>query len=262
MGGGAKGRLGCPVFQAPVLATGLDVPFNLSTVFMYITYMCILYVTSLRIICAAMYGRAMFAIQLLIVLQLYCESLTEQAIENPCFHAPDSLNCTLIMCTRHNIVTESCQNFSSSARFEIRKFADNDQLQVFKDNSIPPYAMGVACFAVGNQVPSDHGCASCLNCEQQLSTDVCSLFCKTMEIPKMPLSSTANTHTFQLLLEATHAASQTEMPTSSIETTSPFLVLWVILIVVAALFVALIIFVLVFVIVRHRRRQNGLHGTA
>lgn len=153
----------------------------------------------------------MFLIALLLILQVYCETIVEQFSElysyNPCFSAPDSLNCTLLMCTHHNIATEECQNFSSSARSEIHKLADGDQLRVPQEHSIPPYALGVACFALGFRVPSEQGCASCLFCEQQLNPDVCSFFCKPIQTSIESLPS-AIIHSVPLLRETLQVTSQ------------------------------------------------------
>lgn len=95
----------------------------------------------------------------------------------PCFTAPNSSNCTALICSRTGTSTVACQDFANGVRAKIQKLVDADLLRTSPDNFISPYAMGVACFAKGNSIPGEHDCASCLHCMQQLSANVCSLFC-------------------------------------------------------------------------------------
>ena len=210
----------------------------------------------------------MFLIPVFLIMLVYCESIAGQMLEeylsNPCFSVPDSLNCTLLMCTQHNVAKEDCQNFSSTARFEIYKMAKDDKLPVSQEHSISPYVMGVACFALGFRMPSEQGCASCLFCELQFSSDVCNLFCKTIHNPTKPLPSSTIIHsnyTFPFVHEAILATSQSNKQKTILELNGVFSIIIVLILILGVAFVIGAVVLYRFICARHRRRRPELRDT-
>lgn len=201
---------------------------------------------------------------LTISLQLYYTYVAGElsALPNPCFTTPDSSDCTAFICASRGISTVACQNYVEGVRAEIKKFADSDQLRTSSDAAISPYAMGVACFAKGHSVPGEHDCASCLHCTQQLSDNVCHLFCP--EPSPAPSPSTAIPPIPQLHTAA-GAGARDASETPSTPTTSHseqkgsnvilFGCLGFVVIVIGL--IALITLIAIFIRLRLRRKSNS-----
>lgn len=104
-----------------------------------------------------------------------------------CFREPYSPECSALILSRHQLTPEGLE----LARSRIKQLADADRFRVSEGGQYTAFEMAMGCYAVGQRVPSDGGCASCLHCTQQLSIDVCDMFCPpvTEAPPPSPLTS-------------------------------------------------------------------------
>lgn len=106
-----------------------------------------------------------------------------------CFQNGYSPECTAIIRLRHNLTVEAVELVQS----QIKSLADSDQLRITENGPYSPFNIAMGCYAIGQRLPSDNGCASCLNCEQQLSSDVCGLFCPPLSTwPPLPTVPSTN----------------------------------------------------------------------
>ena len=92
---------------------------------------------------------------------------------NPCFDDGHSQNCSIFIQKKHHLSDDELEML----RILVDGYASSGQLLVSDNNRYSPFDMGMACFAAGNYLPADDGCASCLHCTQQMSVEVCDLFC-------------------------------------------------------------------------------------
>lgn len=121
-------------------------------------------------------------LSLLICLQTIQSAGSEH---DACFQNGYSPECTAIIRLRHNLTVEDLERLQS----QIKSLADSDRLRITENGPYSPFNMAMGCYAIGQRLPSDNGCASCLNCEQQLSSDVCGLFCPPIPSPSPPVPS-------------------------------------------------------------------------
>lgn len=89
-----------------------------------------------------------------------------------CFKNGSSPECTLLILSRQNITLNDFEN----KRSRIKLLIDSDKLRITA-HDISAFDMAMGCYAIGQRLPSERGCVSCLNCKQQMSAEVCDLFC-------------------------------------------------------------------------------------
>ena len=109
--------------------------------------------------------------------------LTQAAAESvACFQDPYSQECSDLIRSRYYLTLEGF----ASVRTRIKLLADADRFRVSSDGHFTAFEMGMGCYAIGQQVPSDNGCASCLHCTAQLNPEVCDLFCPPVTETQLP----------------------------------------------------------------------------
>lgn len=89
-----------------------------------------------------------------------------------CFRNGLSPECTSLIQSRHNITLEEI----AGVRSHIKSLVDSHKLRITAQG-ITAFDMSMGCYAIGQRLPSERGCVSCLNCKQQMSAEVCDLFC-------------------------------------------------------------------------------------
>lgn len=104
-----------------------------------------------------------------------------------CFISGDSSECAAIIRSRHNLTLEATER----VRSRIQSLANSKKLGITAQG-ISAFEMAMGCYAIGQKLPSDIGCVSCLNCKQQMNLEVCDLFCPLPPVvPSIPVISQA-----------------------------------------------------------------------